>query len=1425
VQPVSGGNNRRNRNANNNNINRNAEEEACARELLELQQQQEQQQQQQQFQIKMEDDLVDMNDNGVVTFAACSSPDLDEGHERVIVQVPDVHKYILQFPQLDGNISDVEGDDEEDQAAAEKPAAPETSSSSVSESESKIEYKPCSEEIQQPPNNSSCENPLDFSGKSNNNDLALSEVPTQSPLQQQQNNSFSLTTNSVTTESKSSEVALITLSSSNSIISSKVENNQVTDNDACVSGPPSVVVKSVENVSTNIQELESTDPRVESPKPSTTDPGRSSSPLALHGKDGAEGDVVDVSPSVVEDIQYSSISSNVSSDQLIEKQVEVLEQTSLPDKLTEVCSSEKVEESSLTVETVSTDILPENEPLIAMPTAPEPLESSTDESREDSLADPVHSEPAVENEQSQVPSSSTEAICEKPVKQLDDVTSNEPVSIVATGAESESESKDFEQPLSPANLQNSETAASEPIPSSVTEKLAICTDPTSLYSSDQSSTPLEQIESHPTSSETEHLPFPIESSETEILNSALQTQPSEEAQTLTAELALEHSEIDSLAEAEKPDLNSKVEPSEQFESKETAPTTATLIEESVDQPETFSKGDPQQLESAESSDAPAVVAISTEPLESTEDEVTAHQPQTSSTEEAEKSEPLVESTIPQAEVSEASSEALESNEAVPTTALEKEEEETVSEEGADQLEPLVSLAVAENEVEKTLEPIEISPTIAVEIEESTETTSKMEPEQSFDSSTKEVEKTLEPLETIVTMKTNVTEIEDHQAADEFSPEIPQAIADPVITTNIPNADDASEVSAIEKTLIDSPIEVKPVEVSCESETEQVSLPLTKQEEIDKSQESDEPQTTSTTPLPDQTFEVHHLETETEIVSSELVASSTPLESAKPVLLDNDSSPIEVKSSDTQPLESADEMTTTMVAGESKFEAVVEQTEVFDDKPTSNLISKELEQAANRTEVEHEIPSESSEQPVNVVQDQSSLPVGQNSVDQFQVLSEPLTEDCTLEDETAKTGSSTADPDESLVPVILNQTVIVNEQLSQISATEDVIATDTSSKAVDDPKETQSEEEDSVYKKETETSSNSETVVVTPEIKEPEAECASSAAIAEIITRVDSNEQTTSIPVEVAAPSEVDPDQHNTSVSSDVIDQLLFSVEQRTVETEKVPTETEESPPNLIVVAEPVTSDESSLEESAKESVSQPENLSDQISQDNPPVGVETSAAEISDTISQPPSEIVLNKNAFDEEQIPHDHSTATQVVVDEHFVQADADLKHSQASDPVVVAEPNPIVDNVVALMANDANAACDKKSTVESSNRVERELLNPQVINTSAPPPPTPLQPVSNSSLAESQSSFETMNSNTEESTYRLPSPPLPPKPVSESKIEAKPVTSSEFESKAMTSSADFICNICNRLCLSEADLAQHKKRHKVNIKFHFIHDFTSIR
>jgi hypothetical protein len=72
VQPVSGGgNNRRNRIANTNHINRNAEEEACARELLELQQQQEEEQH---YQIKLEDSLVDMNDNGVVTFATCSSP-------------------------------------------------------------------------------------------------------------------------------------------------------------------------------------------------------------------------------------------------------------------------------------------------------------------------------------------------------------------------------------------------------------------------------------------------------------------------------------------------------------------------------------------------------------------------------------------------------------------------------------------------------------------------------------------------------------------------------------------------------------------------------------------------------------------------------------------------------------------------------------------------------------------------------------------------------------------------------------------------------------------------------------------------------------------------------------------------------------------------------------------------------------------------------------------------------------------------------------------------------------------------------------------------------------------------------------------------------------------------------------------------------
>jgi hypothetical protein len=78
VQPVPGGGNTRRARLPNCHNSRNAEEEACARELLELQQQQQQLQQQQlqqHFEIKLEDEtLVDLNDNGVVAYATCSSP-------------------------------------------------------------------------------------------------------------------------------------------------------------------------------------------------------------------------------------------------------------------------------------------------------------------------------------------------------------------------------------------------------------------------------------------------------------------------------------------------------------------------------------------------------------------------------------------------------------------------------------------------------------------------------------------------------------------------------------------------------------------------------------------------------------------------------------------------------------------------------------------------------------------------------------------------------------------------------------------------------------------------------------------------------------------------------------------------------------------------------------------------------------------------------------------------------------------------------------------------------------------------------------------------------------------------------------------------------------------------------------------------------
>ena len=46
-------------------------------------------------------------------------PELDDGQERIIVQVPDVQKYILQFPQLDGNVSDVDDDEDDDKSANE----------------------------------------------------------------------------------------------------------------------------------------------------------------------------------------------------------------------------------------------------------------------------------------------------------------------------------------------------------------------------------------------------------------------------------------------------------------------------------------------------------------------------------------------------------------------------------------------------------------------------------------------------------------------------------------------------------------------------------------------------------------------------------------------------------------------------------------------------------------------------------------------------------------------------------------------------------------------------------------------------------------------------------------------------------------------------------------------------------------------------------------------------------------------------------------------------------------------------------------------------------------------------------------------------------------------------------------------------------
>ena len=240
---------------------------------------------------------MDMNDNGVVTFSSCSSPndlgdDDDDANDRVIVQVPDVHKYILQFPQLDGNITD---DEDETDLAPGKVTPP------VSQQE-----------------------PVDIAG--NNNDVTLSDVPSS----QSANPESVSVSNSIATNQSVDAV------SSNSILPCAVvvddDSAKTTkDNDVCAAS--SVVVESSSSSKSNDSEHETNQESL--PKPVEQD-----SDLSLQGKDVAD----QVARAKDGDLQYCSILSKLSTDS---QTTESKDNQACPGSETVIASSDHVQGQSL----------------------------------------------------------------------------------------------------------------------------------------------------------------------------------------------------------------------------------------------------------------------------------------------------------------------------------------------------------------------------------------------------------------------------------------------------------------------------------------------------------------------------------------------------------------------------------------------------------------------------------------------------------------------------------------------------------------------------------------------------------------------------------------------------------------------------------------------------------------------------------------------------------------------------------------------------------------------------------------------------------------------------------------------------------------------------------------------------------------------
>jgi len=340
----------------------------------------------------------------------------------VIVQVPDVQKYILQFPQLDGNVSDVDSSDDEDDQAA-KPAAV---SSNVAaglhvDSESKLEWKPQAVA-------------KESEGSSNNNDLALSGVPTQSPVSQQQLNVPLITTNS-STESKSD----ILLNSSNCVSSS--------------SSPVSVHENNDSSATTNNEQFSS--PKSHEPEPELETTSRVESASPLHGKDAAEEDVPNSGVSI--DDCSTTKNANFSDHQIPEQSTEkVSESIQKPsvEKVFEVIEAAKIESSEIvsseTVDQPQESL--EQSFITAKPVIAEPTEQSISVGQCETLVEPL---PVIEQPQTTTVSS-PESMVEQPVlKSIESLQTEVQTPSLPTDLES---SKAEQLPLS---VQQTDVAVSE----------------------------------------------------------------------------------------------------------------------------------------------------------------------------------------------------------------------------------------------------------------------------------------------------------------------------------------------------------------------------------------------------------------------------------------------------------------------------------------------------------------------------------------------------------------------------------------------------------------------------------------------------------------------------------------------------------------------------------------------------------------------------------------------------------------------------------------------------------------------------------------------------------------------------------------------------------------------------------------------------